>query len=134
MVVSVDKYTAVKMYDKVQHYWAIEKQNIMKERNTASTKEERDQLTRILAYMNKVEMAVIISEENDEETKFAKHGLKISEHRAKMKKITPDGRDIEDRFKDPNDSLQLVFVCAMWLTGFDVKNLDWCCVRRCFSK
>lgn len=124
MVVSVDKYTAVKMYDKVQHYWAIEKQNIMKERNTASTKEERDQLTRILAYMNKVEMAVIISEENDEEAKFAKQGLKISEHRAKMKEITPDGRDIEDRFKDPNDSLQLVFVCAMWLTGFDVKNLS----------
>ena len=31
MVVSVDKYTAVKMYDKVLHYWAIEKHNIMKE-------------------------------------------------------------------------------------------------------
>lgn len=124
MVISVDKYTAVKMYDKVQHYWAIEKQNIMKERNKASTKEERNHLTHILAYMNKVEMAVIISEENDEEIKFAKQGLKISEHRAKMKEITPDGRDIEDRFTDPNDSLQLVFVCAMWLTGFDVKNLS----------
>ena len=82
---SVDKYTAVKMYDKVQHYWVIEKQNIMKERNFAATKEERDQLTRILTYMNKVEIAVIISEENDEETKFAIQGLKISEHRAKMK-------------------------------------------------
>ena len=124
MVVSVDKYTAVKMYDKVQHYWTIEKQNIMKQRNNASTEEERDQLTQILSYMNKVEMAVIISEENDEETKFAKQGLKISDHRKKMKEITPDGRDIEDRFKDPNDSLQLVFVCAMWLTGFDVKNLS----------
>lgn len=124
MVVSVDKYTAVKMYDKVQHYWAIEKQSIMKERNTADTKEERDKLTLILAYMNKVEMAVIISEENDEEAKFAKQGLDITKHRAKMKEITPDGRDIEDKFKDPNDSLQLVFVCAMWLTGFDVKNLS----------
>ena len=74
--------------------------------------------------MNKVEMAVIISEEADEESKFAKQGLKISEHRKKMKEISPDGRDIEDRFKDPNDSLHLVFVCAMWLTGFDVKNLS----------
>lgn len=124
MVVSVDKYTAVKMYDKVQHYWAIEKQNIMKERNAADTKEERDELTRILSYMNRVEMAVIISEENDEEIKFAKQGLNISDHRAKMKEITADGKDIEDRFKDPEDSLQLVFVCAMWLTGFDVKNLS----------
>ena len=41
-----------------------------------------------------------------------------------MKAITPEGKDIEDRFKDPNDSLQLVFVCAMWLTGFDVPNLS----------
>ena len=41
-----------------------------------------------------------------------------------MKEITADGRDIEDRFKDTDDSLQLVFVCAMWLTGFDVKNLS----------
>lgn len=38
MVVSVDKYTAVKMYDKVQHYWKIEKQKIMQERNTALDK------------------------------------------------------------------------------------------------
>lgn len=124
MVVSVDKYTVVKMYDKVQHYWDIEKQNIMKERNSADTKEKREELTKILNYMNKVEMAVVISEEADEESKFEKQGLKISEHRKKMKEITSDGKDIEDRFKDPNDSLQLVFVCSMWLTGFDVKNLS----------
>ena len=124
MVVSVDKFTAVKMYDKVQHYWAIEKQNIIKERNTAKTKEDRDRLTAILDYMGKVEMAVIISEDADENDKFSKQGLDITTHRAKMNAITPDGKDIEDRFKDVNDSLQLVFVCAMWLTGFDVPNLS----------
>ena len=41
-----------------------------------------------------------------------------------MNEITPEGHDIEDRFKDPNDPLQLVFVCAMWLTGFDVPSLS----------
>lgn len=124
MVVSVDKFTAVKMYDKVQHYWAIEKQNVIKERNVAKTKEERDRLTAILEYMGKVEMAVIISEDADENEKFSKQGLDIATHRAKMNAITPDGKDIEDRFKDVNDPLQLVFVCAMWLTGFDVPNLS----------
>lgn len=124
MVVSVDKYTAVKMYDKVQHYWGIEKQKIIKERNTAPTKERRDELTKILSYMESVEMAVIISEEADENQKFAKQGLDISIHRERMKAITADGKDIEDRFKDANDPLQLVFVCAMWLTGFDVPNLS----------
>lgn len=124
MVVSVDKYTAVRMYNKVKHYWGEEIKQFTKERNNASTKEKRDELTKIIDYMNKVEMAVIISEEDDEEAKFAKQGLEILEHRKKMKEITPDGKDIEDRFKDPNDSLQLVFVCAMWLTGFDVKSLS----------
>lgn len=124
MVVSVDKFTAVKMYDKVQHYWAIEKQNIIKERNAATTKEERDRLKDILDYMNRVEMAVIISEDADETEKFTKYGLDISTHRAKMNAINADGKDIEDRFKDVNDNLQLVFVCAMWLTGFDVPNLS----------
>lgn len=124
MVVSVDKFTAVKMYDKVQHYWAIEKQKVMQERNAAQTVEQRNELTRILNYMNTVEMAVIISEEADEVEKFQKQGLDITGHRQKMNAITAEGLDIEDRFKDPNDPLQLVFVCAMWLTGFDVENLS----------
>jgi len=124
MVVSVDKFTAVRMYDKVQHYWAIEKQSIVKERNAAKTKEQRDELTRILNYMNRVEMAVIVSEEADENIKFQQQGLDISAHRQKMNAVTPEGLDIEDRFKDPDDPLQLVFVCAMWLTGFDVESLS----------
>lgn len=124
MVVSVDKYTAVTMYNKVQHYWAEEKKAIIEERNATKTKEERDKLTSILNYMNNVEMAVVISEDADEVQKFADKGLDVTVHRAKMNAVTVDGKDIEDRFKDPNDKLQLVFVCAMWLTGFDVKNLS----------
>ncbi len=124
IVVSVDKYTAVKMYNKVQHYWNIEKQTVMQERNQAATQEERKRLSQILDYMNHVEMAVVISEEADEIEKFSKQGLDITIHRAKMNEITADGRDIEDRFKDPTDPLQLVFVCAMWLTGFDVTSLS----------
>lgn len=124
MVVSVDKYTAVKMYDKVMHYWNEEIKAIVKERNEATTKEERDKLTAMLNYMNRVEMAVVISEEAEETEKFMKHGLDITKHRKKMNEITPDGKDIEDRFKDRDDPLSLVFVCAMWLTGFDVPSLS----------
>jgi len=123
MVVSVDKFTAVKMYDKVQHYWAEEKKALVAERNTAKTKEDRDRITGIINFMDSVEMAVIISEDADEDKKFTAQGLNVSAHRTKMNEIK-DGRDIEDRYKDPNDPLKLVFVCAMWLTGFDVKNLS----------
>lgn len=124
MVVSVDKFTAVKMYDKVQFYWNEEKRKLMNERNTAKNEDERKKITSILDYMNNVEMAVIISEDATEEEKFNAQGLDIKKHREKMNEITVDGKDIESRFKDPNDKLQLVFVCAMWLTGFDVPNLS----------
>lgn len=124
MVVSVDKYTAVRMYDKVQKYWAEEKKALMKERNEAKTQEEREKINAMLAYMNKVEMAVVISKEDGEEGKFAAQGLDITLHRKKLEAITADGKDIEDRFKDKDDPLSLVFVCAMWLTGFDVPSLS----------
>ena len=69
-------------------------------------------------------MAVVISEDADEVEKFQAQGLDITLHRKKINEITPDGKDIEDRFKDKDDSLCLVFVCAMWLTGFDVPSLS----------
>lgn len=124
MVVSVDKYTAVRMYDKVQKYWTEEKKALVKERNEAKTQEEREKINAMLAYMNKVEMAVVISKEDGEEGKFAAQGLDITLHRKKLEAITADGKDIEDRFKDKDDPLSLVFVCAMWLTGFDVPSLS----------
>jgi type I restriction enzyme R subunit len=34
------------------------------------------------------------------------------------------GQDVEYNFKDPAHPLQLVFVCAMWLTGFDVPTVS----------
>lgn len=124
MVVSVDKYTAVRMYDKVQKYWAEEGKALIKQRNEAKSTEEQEKANAMLNYMKKVEMAVVISKEDGEEEKFEAHGLDIKPHRKKLETITPDGKDIEDRFKDKDDSLSLVFVCAMWLTGFDVPSLS----------
>lgn len=124
MVVSVDKYTTVKMYDKVQHYWQEEKKALIKERNAEKDENKRKELTERLNFMDSVEMAVIVSEEADEVKKFQEQGLDIEVHRKKMNEISAEGKDIEDRFKDKDDNLRLVFVCAMWLTGFDVPSLS----------
>lgn len=123
MVVCVDKYTAVKMYDLVQHYWDEEKLQLIIDRNNAKTEEERKMLTRAFDYMNKVKMAVVISENGDDD-KFTSRGLDIEKHRAEMQRVDENGYDIEDRFKDPDNPFSLVFVCSMWLTGFDVQNLS----------
>lgn len=124
MVISIDKFTAVKMYDKVKRLWEEEKRAIQKEINSAADKEEKDRLKKVLEWMRKLDMAVVVSEEAGEEEKFEKAGLDIKPHRKRM--LTPDdnGQELEDKFKEPEDPLQLVFVCSMWLTGFDAPTVS----------
>jgi len=124
MVITVDKFTAVKMFDKVSFYWKEE----IKRLNAAITKtavpEKKHELKSIVDYMRSVDMAVIVSEEADEKEKFKKEGLSIAAHRDRVDKVDEHGADIEDNFKDPEHPLSLVFVCAMWLTGFDAKSVS----------
>lgn len=124
MVITVDKFTAVKMYDKVQYFWKSKMKELIQSRNKETDEIRREEITKTLEYMSNVEMAVIVSEEEGEEKKFAEQGLDIKPHRIKMKTIDEEGNDIEDRFKSPTDPLQLVFVCSMWLTGFDAPTVS----------
>ena len=124
MVISVDKFTTVKMYDKVSYYWKEEIKKLNAQITKTKDAAEKLRLKDLVDYMRKVEMAVVISEDADEEAKFAAEGLSIKPHRDRMNKIDENGFDIEDNFKDPNNPLQLVFVCAMWLTGFDAPSVS----------
>lgn len=123
MVVSVDKYTAVKMYELVQEYWKIEIQDLRLQRNNIHDADERKRIDSIIKYMEETEMSVVISDNGDDE-KFIEKNLNIQPHRRNMEYVDSDGNDIEDRFKDPDNNFRLVFVCAMWLTGFDVPSLS----------
>ncbi len=124
MVISVDKFTAVKMYDKVQYYWKEEIKNLNTQIAKLRDEEKRKELKAIIEYMRKVEMAVVISEEDKEEEKFNKAGLTVKCHRERMNNVDENGLDIEDNFKNPEHPLQLVFVCSMWLTGFDAPSVS----------
>ncbi len=62
-------------------------------------------------------MAVIISQSQGEIEAFTKKGLDIAPHRTRMV-----NEDLETKFKDASDPLRIVFVCAMWMTGFDVPS------------
>lgn len=124
MVIAVDKFTAVKMYDKVQHHWKEEKKRLQGVIKKTSNDIEKDRLKRIVEYMRTVQMAVIISEEAGEEEKFKAQKLDVKPHRERMGKLDEHGHDVEYNFKDPSHPLQLVFVCAMWLTGFDAPTVS----------
>jgi type I restriction enzyme R subunit len=90
MVVSIDKATALRMYDKVRKYWPK---------------------------MDSTDMAVVVSPGQNEIEQMKKLGLDIVPHRRRMNE-----QELDEKFKAPDDPLRLVFLCAMWLTGFDAPS------------
>jgi len=116
MVVSIDKATAVRMYDKVWKYWKICLEQL-KKRLTTCVDAERTELQETIAFMESTDMAVVVSQSQNEIEEFKKKGLDIAVHRKRIVK-----EDLETKFKDPKDPFRLVFVCAMWMTGFDAQD------------
>ncbi|MCX9074481.1 MAG: type I restriction endonuclease subunit R, partial [Candidatus Methanoperedens sp.] len=114
MVVSIDKATAVRMHDKVQKYWEMYLKDLQAE--LAKSKESgKEELEKKIKFMEETDMAVVVSQSQNEIEDFKKKGLDIAAHRRRMVK-----EDLDKMFKDPDDPFRIVFVCAMWMTGFDV--------------
>jgi type I restriction enzyme R subunit len=118
MFVCLNKVTCVRMYNYVQEYWQEEIKSLTSKLKTA-TQQETQELERKIKWMQDTEMAVVISQEQNEIQTFNKWNLDIKYHRTKMEK-----RELDKEFKDSANPLRVVFVCAMWLTGFDVKCLS----------
>ena len=126
MVICIDKFTAVRMYDMVQAAQAKEIIELRRKMMRASG-EEKQRYADAIAFMNETRMAVVISREGsekEEKEKFAKAGLNITPHRELKESADADGRNIEDYFKDINNTYRIVFVTAMWMTGFDAPSVS----------
>ncbi|NQV89928.1 type I restriction endonuclease subunit R [Candidatus Uhrbacteria bacterium] len=121
MVVSLDKKTTFRMYDKVKKEWD---RYIAKLRMDLSrTKDEREQ-EKILAKLEQhenVDMAVMVSlgGNQNEIADMEEYEIDVKPIRERI-----IHEDLEKEFKDPDSNLRIIFVCAMWLTGFDVPNLS----------
>ena len=110
MVICIDKATAVRMYDKVQKHWQKHLAALQAESSTAEDEQR-------IAWLEETDMAVVVSQGQNEIAELAAKGLDIRPHRQRIL-----AEDLETKFKDPHDPFRLVFVCAMWMTGFDVPN------------
>jgi type I restriction enzyme R subunit len=126
MMIAIDKVTAVRMYDKVQAAWKAKRAQLearlaklaeLAESATSAEDAERSKLEANIAFMKETDMAVVVSPAQNEIDDFKKRGLDIKQHRSRMVKT-----DIDTDFKDDKHRLRIVFVCAMWLTGFDVPS------------
>jgi type I restriction enzyme R subunit len=120
MVISIDKMTTVRTFDKVQHFWKerlkSDEQALLK---GGLTPQKADLLQREIDFIRETDMAVVISQSQNEIADMAERGLVIKPHR---KRIVEER--LEDKFKDPKDPFRIAFVCSMWTTGFDVPSLS----------
>ena len=116
MVISIDKATAVRMYDKVQEHWKNYIDRLKSERTTLFGK-ERVFLEAKIRYMEETDMAVVVSPGQNEIDDLRQKGVDIEPHRSRM-----NTEDLDTKFKDADDPFRIVFLCAMWTTGFDVPS------------
>lgn len=117
MFVAIDKATAVSMHDRVKA--AVARLIAADEKALTSAHEaEGAAIAERLLWLRELDMAVVVSQSQNEIGDLKKKGLDILPHRERMQK-----EDLEEKFKDKNDPLRLVFVCAMWITGFDVPSI-----------
>lgn len=133
MMVCLDKITCVKMHDLIVAKWqektaqleaaVAEEEALFAAKGKAPSsllKQRREQVE----WMKASECCVVVSQEQGEVAEFAKwknfrdEPLDITPHREKMVK-----RDLEKEFKKADHPFRIAIVCAMWLTGFDVKCL-----------
>ncbi len=114
MMVCIDKATAVRMYDKVQVHWKAEVTRL-KAALVPSQGDAREALIARIHLMETTDMAVVVSQGQNEVEDLKAKGLDIVPHRQRLLK-----ESLDEKFKDEKDNLRLVFVCAMWITGFDV--------------
>ena len=121
LVVSIDKVTAVRTFEKVQRFWA--ERLAADEARLASERPEPEPSATFssqeIAFMRSTDMAVVISQSQNEIAEMAERGIDIKPHRKRMVE-----ENLEEKFKDAQDPFRLAFVCSMWTTGFDVPSLS----------
>ncbi len=118
MQVGLDKAAAVRMYDYVREAWADHLAELRRQHD-ALPELERPWLASRIALMETTDMAVVVSQGQNEIATLDRQGLNIRPHRERM-----NTEDLAEKFKAADDPLRLVFVCAMWMTGFDAPSVS----------
>jgi len=131
MLVCIDKVTCAKMAERIRTKW-LEKRDVLQgelhqeaERFAKLGKPESAFVERLRAqvqWMSDTQIHPVFSPEQNEIKEFAAEGVDVKPLRQVIANGI-GGKKLEDCFKDSEHPFRVAVVCAMWLTGFDVKSL-----------
>lgn len=119
MVVSIDKKTTVRMYDKVKKEWDRHLAKLRLDLSREENEFEQGKIQEEIEKLEKVDMAVVVSQSQNEIAELEPFDIDMRRLRGRIQK-----ENLEEEFKKDGSNLKIVFVCAMWLTGFDVPTLS----------
>jgi type I restriction enzyme R subunit len=119
MYVAMDKVTAVRMYDYISDAWTVYLEEQQKVISKITDEQEKLKRQQEWEWSKETELGVVVSHEQNEIEKFEAWGLDIEPHRLNM-----NTSDLEKDFKNEDHPFRFAIVCAMWITGFDVKSLS----------
>ncbi|MBI5222253.1 MAG: type I restriction endonuclease subunit R [Candidatus Magasanikbacteria bacterium] len=119
MVVSIDKKTAIRMHAKVKEQMQRHLAKLNIALSKAGDEHEKEKIRQVIEQYEGIDMAVVVSQSQNEIADMEEFEIDMRPLRARIQ-----NEDLETKFKDPDSNLRIVFVCAMWITGFDVLNLS----------
>jgi len=119
MVVSIDKKTAIRMHTKVKEQMQRHLAKLNIALSKATDEHEKEKIWQTIEQYEGIDMAVVVSQGQNEIADMEEFEIDMRPIRARIQ-----NEDLETKFKDPDSNLRMVFVCAMWITGFDVLNLS----------
>ena len=131
LLVCIDKITCAKMAERIKDKWALKMLEIQgeigreAERFAKAGKPEDAHVKRLRAqhaWMAETQIHPVFSPEQNEVKEFKAEGIDVRPYREVMVKGI-GGKALEECFKDGKHPFRVAIVCAMWLTGFDVKSL-----------
>ncbi len=131
MVVSSDKIAAVRIHDRVQKYWRFYQDQLHAQLAQEQDPDARLELSDKIAYMEQTRMAVVVSDSEDDDKRFAEfeeennERIDISIHHQRFRE-----EKLAEHFKDAKHPLRIAFVCSMWMTGFDIPCLSTIYLNR----
>jgi type I restriction enzyme, R subunit len=131
MLVCIDKVTCAKMADRIRVRWLnklLELQGKLQKEEEVYAKAGKPEppfvirLRAQIAWMADTQIHPVFSPEQNEVKDFAAEGIDVRP----LRQVMADGlggKSMDECFKDGKHPFRVAVVCAMWLTGFDVKSL-----------
>ena len=98
MVISIDKATTIKMYNKVKEHWEAYIERLRASLKGTTADEKREALQETIRYMEATDMAVVVSKSSNEISDLKAKSVDIMPHRQRM-----NTEDLDTKFKDPED-------------------------------